>query len=309
MEIEEVTPDYIKNLNVLFSYIPLEFAFVRSNEHLCVCKIDNQDIAVFKIKISTLFRVGFIEHGPVLMGNEIQISELFSAIVDFWRLRALKIRCHLDANQENITQIHYLAKRFITFFDVKQGSVWSTLYLNTETNNSSYEEIWRNYRKGLKSDLSKAKRQGLSVEELDLSEVNLSEYDLSEDKRLLLARTKHASYHGELVVLQVIHEKAIMGIFIFHKCNRIVRYYTGVLLTLNRSLPVAHLALDYMIRKSVESDTCDSLDFWGYNIVSRDKKILGINRFKDAFRGKQKIYLPAIKITTSRLNRIMLWVD
>jgi hypothetical protein len=306
MAIESIKPSDLNNLETGFGYFPLEYACIGRNEHLCLYKYNEIPVAVFKIKISSYFRIGLIDHGPVICGTMVPLSELFTFIMSFWSLRAIKIRSHLAVNESNISEIYKLAQRFSVFSEFSIGNVWSTLLLNVKDLNN-YNVIKSQYRKGLKSDLVKARKLGLFIRERDLNEIDYWRQCMGKDKRIIVENLLSLGYHGKLIVLEVVQNEEVLGLFIFHESNRIIRYFTGVVLTQVLGFPISHIALDYTIEKSVMSESIDSLDFWGYNLISLDKKILGINRFKSSFRGEEKVFLPAIRLSSSRLGRLMLW--
>lgn len=241
-------------------------------------------------------RFAHIWFGPVCNDKEMLIVSL-KEIVYYYRKGGyvyLGVQMYLKSGPD-CDYIEYKLNQLIRIrYVFDKDNTKSSIELDL---NDSMESLFRNMRKGHRSDIRKALREGIEIVEACDSRT-ISDFVLVYrrmcDSRSIRGHTVeeiekiveylHAHRQGQLLVARD-KEGKIIGGAIFAYQGISVRYLISASDPDSRDLPMTHLVLYRAIENAREAGF-RYFDFWGYNhFAEKDDQIYKINSFKKGFGG------------------------
>ena len=256
---------------------------------------DNGVIKSF-CQILEKFRFAHIWYGPVCSDKDLMIYSI-NEIVNFYRKRLffyLGIQIYIKAGYDTEYIEYYLNKTHNIKYLFNNENTKSSLEINLEEN---LEDIYRNIRKGHKSDIKKALKAGLSVVQIEDASGIKSFIDIY----LKMCKTRGIRGHSEKEITgicnylisnrkgQILVAKdgndLILGGAIFAFQGISVRYLIGASDPERRDIPLLHPVIFDAIEWA-KRNNFKYFDFWGYNhFANDDDQANNINHFKKGFGG------------------------
>ena len=255
-----------------------------------------QDVIKSFCKINENFRFAHIWFGPVCDDRELMIKSI-NEIIKFYKKRCfwyLGIQMYKKSGYDTDYIEYALSKSHIINYVFNNENTKSSLEIDLERN---MEDLYRNIRKGHKSDIKKAIKSGMRVEELrDGSELSsfisvylkmckarmMGGHSANEIEGICNYLIQHKK--GQILLAKDANNIVVGGaILVFQGVS--VRYLISASDPDRRDLPMTHLVI-YMALKSAKTDNFKYFDFWGYNhFAEKDNQIFNINSFKKGFGG------------------------
>lgn len=239
-----------------------------------------------------------IEFGPVSRNANTTISAIRDIVRYYKSKRYLYLGIQLPHKAGYDTDyIEYqLNKLFKIQYRFDNRSTKSSLEIDL---GQSMEEILRDFRKGHKSDIKKAQRLGMIVEEAasrdDLEAFagiyqkmcaarKINEDEINDRNIFKISGFLSSQGKGYILIVKNADQRILGGIILVNQGNTL-RYFKGASDPGHRDSPVLHIALYEAIKKA-QLDGFRYFDFWGINhFAGEEDQAAAINRFKKGFGG------------------------
>lgn len=289
----EQHPDWpqIENADVKYSYL------IARNRDKIACT------AVIVENKSTFFPTAQLQFGPLSDNSDDLLSTLRALIAHFRRQNCISFTIQLGIpTGNNADFIEYQLNKDFKILSYYDRNNWSSLQLDLR---KPEEEIFRNFSKGHKSDIKKAIKNNIQVNDvytdgdweelLEIFSKMNARRGLDKENKTFLSLLKNVRYffefqnEGSVLMVRDVSGRVIGGILLAYQ-GTAVRYFKGASDPDQRHLPVLHLAIWEGI-KMAKSKGYQYFDFWGYNhFVTENDQVFHINRFKKGFGGTYSFY-------------------
>jgi hypothetical protein len=247
-------------------------------------------------QVNENFRFAFIWYGPVCCDREIMVTSI-NEIINYYKKRHfwyLAIQMYYKSGYDTDYIEYALNKAHRIKYIFNNENTKSSLEIDLA---GSIENINSLLRKGHKSDLKKAVKEGITVEELK-DESDLKHFT---DIYLEMCRARAIGGHsakeiidicnylvnnkrGQLLLARDCNGTLIGGAILAYQ-GISVRYLLGASDPERRDLPLLHLVIYEAIVRS-KSMNFRYFDFWGYNhFAEQGDQGYNINHFKKGFGG------------------------
>jgi hypothetical protein len=258
-------------------------------------------------QINENMRFAHIWFGPVSNDRELFILSL-KEIADFYRKQGyvyLGVQMYLKSGPD-CDYVEYKLSQFLRIrYVFDNENTKSSIELDL---NDSMESLFRNMRKGHKSDIRKAIREGVGiVEASDSQTVNdfVQVYRRMCSNRSIRGHTAkeieqiaeylHTHKQGQLLVARD-KDGRVVGGAIFAYQGISVRYLISASDPGSRDLPMTHLIIYRAIEAAREAGF-RYFDFWGYNhFAEKNDQIYKVNSFKKGFGGYYTFFAKKMNI-------------
>ena len=256
------------------------------------------------------FKFAYIWFGPVCDDRELMITSI-NEIIHSYKKRGfwyLGIQMYKKSGYDT----DYIEYKLNGSHDIKyvfnHENTKSSIEIDLE---KSTEELYSYIRKGHKSDIKKAIKSGLRVEELKVAS-ELSSFINVYSK---MCKTREISGHsareidgicnyliqnrkGQLLLVKDENDTIVGGVILAYQ-GISVRYLISASDPDRRDLPLLHLAIYSALEKAKEGKF-KYFDFWGYNhFADKDDQISKINHFKKGFGGYYIFFAKKMNINLS----------
>lgn len=269
---------------------------------------DESEIKSFS-QISQHYRFAHIDFGPVCGDKELMITSI-NEIISHYKKRGylyLNIQMYLKSGYDAEYIEYALNKQHRIKYKFNNDNTKSSIEIDLE---NSIEEIYSKIRKGHKSDIKKAVKLGLTVdniknkEELEsffevyskmckarnIEEGELTAKNINEIFKYLINNNK-----GQILIVKDTDNTILGGAILVYQ-GISVRYYKGASDPGKRDLPISHLVLYEAVRES-KIKGFKYFDFWGYNHFADEKdQVYYINHFKKGFGGYYTFFAKKMNI-------------
>ena len=258
-------------------------------------------------QISEKFRFATIWFGPVCDDRDIMLRSL-SEIIDYYKKRRfwyLGIQLYMKSSFDSEYIEYALNKSYRIRYIFNNENTKSSLEIDLSRNMS---DIYRDMRKGHKSDIKKAMKSGLKVEEAQTGDDIKAFTDIY--LKMVNARNIHGHTSEEIErIFNYIHDRDMGTLLLAKDIDHIVvggaiivkqgisaRYLISTSDPQKRDLPMTHLIIYRAIEKAKE-DKLRYFDFWGYNhFADKDDQIYKVNLFKKGFGGYYTFFAKKMNI-------------
>ena len=247
-------------------------------------------------QINESFRFAHIWYGPVFCEKDVLIASINEIVNHYKRRRFFYLGLQLYYKSGYDTEyIEYeLSKLHKIKYIFNNENTKASLEIDLE---KPLEEIYTNFRKGHKSDIKRAVKSGLTVEET----TNSSELSSFIDVYLKMCKVRVIDGHtrkemtsicdylitnkkGQILIAKD-NNNVILGGGIFAYQGISVRYLLGASDPERRDLPVLHPVI-YQAIEMAKNNNFKFFDFWGYNhFATESDQANHINHFKKGFGG------------------------
>lgn len=258
-------------------------------------------------QINENFRFAHIWFGPVCCDREIMITSI-NEIIDFYKKRGfwyLAIQMYYKSGYDTDYIEYALNNKHNITYVFNNENTKSSLEIDLE---KSIEDIYSSVRKGHKSDIKKAIREGIRVEELK-DEGELKHFT---DLYLKMCKTRVIGGHSAEEIHNICNYLVMNKkgqILLAKDCNNViiggailayqgisVRYLLGASDPDRRELPLLHLVIYEAIMKA-KSMNFRYFDFWGYNHFAEESdQAFNINHFKKGFGGYHTFFAKKMNV-------------
>lgn len=266
-------------------------------------------IVTFNIK--KIFNKAIIYFGPItnnelILKNLIQIINKLKEIkIDFLEIQLpLKISDISEFIEINILNNY---KCLITY----NSKNWTSIELNLD---KEIEDIKKNFSKGHKSAITKARKLGLKL----LLMTTREHFNIASKLYVNMLKNRNICCDNEATIKNfndlyefynktnkmfgflVEYNNSFIGFALFLKQGKNIRYYKSASDVQYRDLPIMHLLIWEAIQYS-KRENYKVFDFWGYNhYVTKNDQIYHINIFKKGFGGNYTFYSKLLKIILNK---------
>jgi lipid II:glycine glycyltransferase (peptidoglycan interpeptide bridge formation enzyme) len=258
-------------------------------------------------QINESFRFAHIWFGPVCCDKDLMIVSI-NEIINHYKQRGfyyLGIQLYYKSGPDTEYIEYELSKTHRIKYIFNNENTKSSLEIDLE---KSLEEIYTNFRKGHKSDIKRAAKSGLTVEETTDS-AGLSSFI---DIYLKMCKVRGIAGHtrkemigicdylitnrkGQILVAKD-NSNLIIGGGIFAYQGISVRYLLGASDPERRDLPVLHPVI-YRAIEMAKNCKFKYFDFWGYNhFADESDQANHINHFKKGFGGYYTFFAKKMNI-------------
>lgn len=268
--------------------------------------LENDKIESFA-QITESFRFAHIWFGPVCSDKDLMIVSI-NEIIRHYKQKGfyyLGIQLYYKSGYDTEYIEYELNKLHNISYIFDNANTKSSLEICLDGN---LAEINSNIRKGHKSDIKKALKEGMRVEEATTSEELASFFDVY----LKMCKVRSISGHtrkemtgicdylitnrkGQILVAMD-NSNAVLGGGIFVYQGITVRYLLGASDPERRDLPVLHPVI-YRAIEMAKNNNFKYFDFWGYNhFADKDDQANYINHFKKGFGGYYTFFAKKMNI-------------
>ena len=247
-------------------------------------------------QINENLKFAHIWFGPVCNDRELIVNSL-NEIVKYYKSRRfwyLGVQMYLKSGSD----CDYIEYQLNTLHKIRY------IFNNENTKSSleielgqDIEGIFRNFRKGHKSDLKKAINAGIHIEDAaDAEDIkafasvyrkmcksrSIGGHSATEIEKIIQYLDKN---HLGKLLLAKDQDGVVIGGAVFAYQGISVRYLLSASDTDRRDLPMTHLII-YRALESSKKDGFRYFDFWGYNhFATKNDQIYNVNNFKKGFGG------------------------
>jgi lipid II:glycine glycyltransferase (peptidoglycan interpeptide bridge formation enzyme) len=267
---------------------------------------DNDTIKSF-CQINENFRVAHIWFGPVCCDKEIMVTSI-NEIINYYKKRGfwyLGIQMYYKSGYDTEFIEYALNKEHSIKYIFNNENTKSSLEIDLK---NSLDDIYNSIRKGHKSDIKKALKEGITVEELK----DENELILFTDVYLKMCKTRAIGGHSAdeingicnyliknkkgKILLAKDRKSIIIGGAILAYQGISVRYLLGASDPDRRDLPLLHLVI-YQAIEGAKINNFRYFDFWGYNHFAKESdQGYNINHFKKGFGGYYTFFAKKMNI-------------
>ena len=268
--------------------------------------LDNDTIKSFA-QITESFRFAHIWFGPVCSDKDLMIDSI-NAIIKHYEHKGfyyLGIQLYYKSGYDTEYIEYELNKLHNIKYVFDNANTKSSLEICLD---GSLAEIYSNIRKGHKSDIKKALKEGMSVEESTNSEELASFFDVYLKMCKLRSIAGHTRQEmtgicdylitnkkGQILIAKD-NNNVILGGGIFAYQGISVRYLLGASDPERRDLPVSHPVI-YRAIEMAKNNKFKYFDFWGYNhFADKSDQANFINHFKKGFGGYYTFFAKKMNI-------------
>ena len=268
--------------------------------------IEQDEIKSF-CKIEENSRYAHIWYGPVCCDKEIMVTSI-NEIINFYKKRGfwyLGIQMYYKSGYDTDYIEYALNKAHSIKYIFNNENTKSSLEIDLENN---IEDIYSSIRKGHKSDIKKAVKEGITVEELK----DENELKLFTDVYLKMCRNRSIGGHSAKEINNICNylvNNKKGEILLARDCNNIiiggaimayqgisVRYLLGASDPERRDLPLLHLVI-YQAIERARINNFRYFDFWGFNHFAEESdQGYNINHFKKGFGGYYTFFAKKMNI-------------
>jgi hypothetical protein len=260
-------------------------------------------------QINESFKTAHINFGPVCCDKEIMVVSI-KEMIGYYKRRGfyyMGIQMYYKSGYETDYIEYKLNKLYKIRYRFNNDNTKSSIEIDLE---NSLEKIYNNFRKGHKSDIKKAQKLGLTVENVsDKAQLdtfykiylkmcksrNISEGELLEDKIFDFCNHLVDNNRGNILIVRDNNGLVLGGAIIVYQ-GISVRYFRGAADPDKRDLPISHIVL-YEAIKRAKNDNFRYFDFWGYNhFADPQNPVYNINHFKKGFGGYYSFFAKKMNI-------------
>ncbi len=252
------------------------------------------------------FKAAHIWYGPVCNERE-HVLITIDEIIRYYKKRGfwyLGVQMYLKAGSDCDFIEYKLNSRHRIRYVFDNSNTKASLELDLS---QTIEGLFREFRKGHKSDIKKAISSGIVVEESNNEKIEAFAHIYRKmcNARSIRGHTASevvniieylkARNQGELLVAQTPEGEVIGGsVFVYQGIS--VRYLLSASDPDKRDLPMTHLVLYRAIEAAREAGF-RYFDFWGYNhFAKKDDQIYKVNSFKKGFGGYYTFFAKKMNI-------------
>ena len=271
-------PALLNKQKIMYFYLEHE------NSILSFCQINE------KLRFATIW------FGPVCDDRDVMLRSLCEIIEHYKKRRFwyLGIQLYLKSGYDSEYIEYALNKLYRIRYIFNNENTKATLEIDLGI---SISDIYRNMRKGHKSDIKKALRSGIRIEEAQTADDVQAFADIYH--KMQKARKIHGhttmeitgiyNYvcNNDLGTLLLAKDKndSVVGGAIIVKQGISARYLISASDPEKRDLPMTHLII-YRAIEIAKEERMRYFDFWGYNhFADKDDQIYNVNLFKKGFGG------------------------
>lgn len=258
-------------------------------------------------QISEKLRFAAIWFGPVCDDRDVMLRSL-SEIIDHYKRRRfwyLSIQLYLKIGYDSEYIDYNLNKLYKIRYFFNNENTKASLEIDLE---GSIINIYRSMRKGHKSDIQKALKSGIQIEEAQ------SANDVKAFTDIYHKMTKTRKIHGHTSmeieeIYNYVHDNGLGTLLLAKDSNTMViggaiivkqgisaRYLISASDPEKRDLPMTHLVI-YKAIEMAKSQKLKYFDFWGYNhFADNDDQIYNVNLFKKGFGGYYTFFAKKLNV-------------
>jgi len=258
-------------------------------------------------QISEKFRFAVIWFGPVCDDRDLMLRSLCE-IIDHYKKRRfwyLGIQLYLKSGYDSEYIEYALNRLYRIRYLFNNENTKASLEIDLDR---SISNIYGDMRKGHKSDIQKALRSGMQIEEAQ------SEGDVKAFTDIYHKMTKTRKIHGHTsmeikrifnyvqnnglgtLLLAKDNNNMVVGGAIIVKQGISARYLISASDPEKRDLPMTHLVI-YKAIEMAKKDRLRYFDFWGFNhFADKDDQIYNVNLFKKGFGGYYTFFAKKMNI-------------
>ncbi len=254
-------------------------------------------------------RLAQINYGPVCPDKDDMVDSI-SEIIEYYRKKHflfLSIQLYFKSGYETDYVEYKLNKKYKIKYIFDNANTKSSIEIDLENN---MDDIFRNFSKGHKSDVKKAKKLGITTETINnLSDLgvfneiytkmcevrNIDRGELRADAIFELYDLLKSKNRGKILIARDKSRQIVGGVILVAQGNTI-RYFKAATDLEMRSLPITHLLIFEAI-KQAKIDGFRYFDFWGINhFADKEDQIYNINHFKKGFGGYYTFFAKKMNI-------------
>ena len=283
------------------------FPAILNNQKLTYFYLKHENSIKSFCQISERFRFAAIWFGPVCDDMELMLRSL-RKIIDQYKKRRfwyLGVQLYMKSGYESEYLEYALNKLYRIKYLFNNENTKASLEIDLERSISS---IYRNMRKGHKSDIQKALRSGIQIVEAQSTGDVKAFVEIYHKMKKARKINGHSSAEIE-GIFNHIHDNGLGSLLLAIDNNNIVlggalivkqgisaRYLISAADPGKRDLPLTHL----VIFRAIEMAKMEGLryfDFWGYNhFADKNDQIYNVNLFKKGFGGYYTFFAKKMNI-------------
>lgn len=258
-------------------------------------------------QISEKLRFASVWFGPVCDDRDVMLKSLCE-IIDHYKKRRfwyLGIQLYLKSGYDSEYIDYALNRLYRIRYKFNNENTKASLEIDLDR---SISDIYRDMRKGHKSDIQKALRSGMYIEEAQ------SEGDVKAFTDIYHKMTRTRKIHGHTSteikeIFNYVHDNGLGTLLLAKDSNKLVvggaiivkqgisaRYLISASDPEKRDLPMTHLVI-YKAIEMAKKERLRYFDFWGFNhFAIKDDQIYNVNLFKKGFGGYYTFFAKKMNI-------------
>jgi hypothetical protein len=279
------------------------------NTKICYFLLIEESQILSFCQISESFRSAHINFGPVCCNEEIMVVSI-KEIINYYEKRNfyyMGIQMYFKSGFETDYIEYQINKLYKVSYVFDNNNTKSSIEIDLDR---SIEDIFSNFRKGHKSDIKKALKLGLTVEQASTRDEldsffqiylkmcharNISERGLTQNNIFDFYNFLKENNRGNILIVKDNTGLVIGGAILAYQ-GKTVRYFKGAADPDKRDLPISHIVLYEAIVKA-KADNFKFFDFWGYNhFADQNDPVYNINHFKKGFGGYYSFFAKKMNI-------------
>lgn len=250
-----------------------------------------------------------INYGPVCSDKD-DIVDSISEIIEYYKKKHflfIGIQLYFKSGFDTDYIEYKLNKKYKIKYIFDNSNTKSSIEIDLT---NDIEDIFRNFSKGHKSDVKKAKKIGITTEYInDLSDLdafnqiytkmckvrNIDRGELRADAIFKLYDLLNSNNRGKILIARDSTKRIIGGTILVAQGNSL-RYFKAATDLEMRALPITHLLI-YEAIKQAKIEGFRYFDFWGINhFADKEDQIHNVNHFKKGFGGYYTFFAKKMNI-------------